>query len=73
MKESGPQDFLGRDLAIGCTVVYPTRLGSDMRLCKGTLMDLACGPQGTDWTLIIQREGKRKLGRGVPAKRTVRV
>lgn len=72
----GPQDFLGRDLSIGCTLVYPTRTGSDMHLCKGRLMDLGCGPPGSDWVLSIESEtssGKKRTARNVPARRTVRV
>jgi hypothetical protein len=73
----GPRDFLGRELAIGCTVVYPTREGSDMQLRSGVLMDFACGPQGTDaWTVVVSSNtpsGKRRKGTGIPAKRTVRV
>ena len=76
MRDTGPVDFLGKPLVIGCTVVYPTREGSDMRLSSGVLMDFACGAPGTGWKLIVETRtvsGKRRKGTGIPATRTVRV
>lgn len=76
MNRQAPQDFLGRPIAIGVTVVYPTRTGSSMWLCKSVVSDFRYHDDisAHPWTLTVRvedRNGKTRTATGVPATRCV--
>lgn len=64
-------DFLGRQVAIGGTVVYPTRRGSGMWLCQGKVKDIRIN--GSTWLLdvMVQSDKGKRIARGIPAYRCV--
>jgi len=68
---SAPKDFLGKDIAIGAIVVYPSRMSSSMWLSKARVVDIKL--DGKTWTLHVQplNQTKKRVGRGVPVERTV--
>lgn len=68
---SVPKDFLGRDIAIGATVVYPSRVSSSMWLNKARVVNLRL--DGSKWVLDVERtdNSKKRVGKGVPVERTV--
>ena len=83
MSDKQPKDFLDRAIGIGQEVVYPTRRGSSMWLCRGTVKDVKYHDDlsAEPWTLTIEVEAYQDSGRklvkrlalGVPARRCVLV
>lgn len=65
-----PKDFLGRDIAIGATVVYPVRQSSHMWLTKARVVDIKFNGK---WTLNVAPLDvrKKRIGTNVPVGRTV--
>jgi len=37
---STPRDFTGKEVTLGCAIVYPTRKGSEMWLSRGKVVNI---------------------------------
>ena len=67
-----PKDAFGTIIAIGATVVYPSRRGGSMWMNKGQVQDFYCSLRGNkEWLLNVRGHGAKRLGTGVPADRCV--
>jgi hypothetical protein len=67
------KDFLGRDIAVGATVVYPTRKGSNMWLSKGVVEAIVPpnGPFQSQLKVAARTDDGKKRIVYVPYQRTV--
>ena len=78
MSDARPKDYLDREINIGDTVAYPTRLGSDMWLSEGIVTDFRYDPHN-EWTLILRVDAMvkghhaKRIAKGVPARRCLKI
>jgi hypothetical protein len=47
-------DFVGREITVGATVIYPRRRGSEMWLASGRVADVRPGMYETEGTVQVE-------------------